>query len=141
MYLEMYISCYKVRNSPNLQINCEAPSLTAETDSKFSRLLRLIVKTLKEYPLNSLFSASSTSETPKKLKHQVSHDAAPAGGRVKKGRKTTEEEEGEIVSDPSDSESRRGEKRSRRYSYISNPEVEEKTSPVEPKEKGILDNI
>ena len=33
MYLEMYISCYKVRNSPNLQINCEAPSLTAETDS------------------------------------------------------------------------------------------------------------
>lgn len=98
-------------------------------------------KTLKKYPLNSLFSASSTSETPKKLKHQVSHDAAPAGGRVKKGRKTTEEEEGEIVSDPSDSESRRGEKRSRRYSSISNPEVEEKTSPVEPKEKGILGNI
>lgn len=91
--------------------------------------------------MNSLFSASSTSETPKKLKRQVSHDAAPAGGRVKKGRKTTEEEEGEIVSDPSDSESRRGEKRSRRYSSISNPEVEEKTSPVEPKEKGILGNI
>ena len=89
--------------------------------------------------MNFLFSASS-SGTPKKLKPQLSHDVGAAGVRVKKGRKTTEEEEGEIVSDPSDSESRRGEKRARRYSSISNPDVEEKTSPIESKEKGV-DNI
>ena len=70
-----------------------------------------------------------------KLKPQLSHEVDPVGFRVK-GRKATEEEEGEIVSDPSDSESRRGEKRSRRYSTISNPDVEEKTSPVESTEKG-----
>lgn len=86
----------------------------------------------------SLSPPSSTSGTPKKLKPQVSHEVGPAGFRVKKGRKATEEEEGEIVSDPSDSESRRGEKRLRRYSSISNPEVEEKTSPVESKEKGAI---
>ena len=89
--------------------------------------------------MNLLFPASSTSGTPKKLKPQLSHEVGPAGIRVKKGRKTTEEEEGEIVSDQSDSESRRGEKRSRRYSSISNPDLEEKTSPVELKEKGIDD--
>lgn len=89
--------------------------------------------------MNLLFPASSTSGTPKKLKPQISHEVGPPGIRVKKGRKTTEEEEGEIVSDPSDSESRRGEKRSRRYSSISNPDVEEKTSPVESKEKGMDD--
>ena len=85
-----------------------------------------------------LFPASSTSGTPKKLKPQLSHEVGVAGIRVKKGRKATEEEEGEIVSDQSDSESRRGEKRSRRYSFISNPDVEEKTSPVESKEKGTV---
>ena len=73
-----------------------------------------------------------------KLKPQLSHEVGPAGFQVK-GRKATEEEEGEIVSDPSDSESRRGEKRSRRYSTISNPDVEEKTSPVESTEKGTGD--
>lgn len=52
------------------------------------------------------------------------------------GRKTTEEEEGEIVSDPSDSEGRRGEKRSRRYSSISNPDVEEKPKAEDLKGKG-----
>lgn len=84
------------------------------------------------------FPASSTSGIPKKLKSQLSHEVGLAGFRVKKGRKATEEEEGEIVSDPSDSESRRGEKRSRRYSSISNPDVEEKTSPVESTEKGAV---
>lgn len=88
---------------------------------------------------NLFFPASSTSGTPKKLKPQLSHEVGLAGFRVKKGRKATEEEEGEIVSDPSDSESRRGEKRSRRYSSISNPDVEEKTSPVESTEKGVYD--
>ena len=85
-----------------------------------------------------LFLASSTSETPKKVKPQLSHDVGPVGIRVKKGRKTTEEEEGEIVSDPSDSESRRGEKRARRYSSISNPDAEsEKPKYEESKERGM----
>lgn len=73
------------------------------------------------------------------MKPQLSHDHDGAAGiRVKKGRKATEEEEGEIVSDPSDSESRRGEKRSRRYSSISNPDVEEKPKSVELREKGTV---
>ena len=57
---------------------------------------------------------SSTSGTPSKGKSQPSQDDEPAG-RVRRGRKTTEEEEGEIVSDPSDTESKRADKR-RRYS-------------------------
>lgn len=77
----------------------------------------------------SLSSASSPSRTPKKLK-QPSYDGGTSGVQVNRRRKT-EEEEGEIVSDPSDSESRRSESRSRRYSSISNPEVEEKHEAAE----------
>ena len=58
---------------------------------------------------------SSTSGTPNKVKGQSSYDDEPAGTRVRRGQKTTEEEEGEIVSDVSDSESKGGDK-GRRYS-------------------------
>ena len=78
-------------------------------------------------------SASSPSRTPKKLK-QPSYDGGTSGVQVNRRRKT-EEEEGEIVSDPSDSESRRSESRSRRYSSISNPEVEEKHEAAEQRGK------
>lgn len=50
---------------------------------------------------------SSTSDTPSKVKRQLSQDVEPAG-RVRRGRKTTEEEEGEIVSDASDTDTKRG---------------------------------
>ncbi|KAL9971255.1 hypothetical protein ACROYT_G023761 [Oculina patagonica] len=96
-----------------------------------------IIYQLSPEPL-SLSPPSSTSGTPKKVKPQLSHDDGPVGIRVKKGRKTTEEEEGEIVSDPSDSESRRGEKRARRYSSISNPDAEENPKSIESKEKGAV---
>ncbi|PFX20450.1 Cyclin-dependent kinase 11B [Stylophora pistillata] len=84
----------------------------------------------------SLSSASSPSRTPKKLKQPSHHDGATSGVQVNRRRKT-EEEEGEIVSDPSDSESRRGENRSRRYSLISNPDVDEKIEAAEPRDKDI----
>lgn len=80
-------------------------------------------------------SASSPSRTPKKLKQPSYHDSGTSGVQVNRRRKT-EEEEGEIVSDPSDSESRRSESRSRRYSSISNPEVEEKHDAAEQRGKG-----
>lgn len=80
-------------------------------------------------------SASSPSRTPKKLKQPSYHDGGTSGIQVNRRRKT-EEEEGEIVSDPSDSESRRSESRSRRYSSISNPEVEEKHDATEQRGKG-----
>lgn len=80
-------------------------------------------------------SASSPSRTPKKLKQPSYHDGGTSGVQVNRRRKT-EEEEGEIVSDPSDSESRRSESRSRRYSSISNPEVEEKHEAAEQIGKG-----
>lgn len=79
-------------------------------------------------------SASSPSRTPKKLKQPSYHDGGTSGVQVNRRRKT-EEEEGEIVSDPSDSESRRSESRSRRYSSISNPEVEEKHEAAEQRGK------
>ncbi|CAH3135452.1 unnamed protein product [Pocillopora meandrina] len=82
----------------------------------------------------SLSSASSPSRTPKKLKQPSYHDGGTSGVQVNRRRKT-EEEEGEIVSDPSDSESRRSESRSRRYSSISNPEVEEKHEATEQRGK------
>lgn len=84
----------------------------------------------------SLSSASSPSRTPKKLKQPSHHEGATSGVQVNRRRKT-EEEEGEIVSDPSDSESRRGENRSRRYSLISNPDVDEKIEAAEPRDKDI----
>ena len=87
-----------------------------------------------------LFLASSC-ETPKKVRPPLPHEDEPAGLRAKKGRKKTEEEEGEIVSDLSDSENRRSEKRSRRYSSISNPDTEEKPKPVESKERGKDDDM
>lgn len=55
----------------------------------------------------SLSPMSSTSDTPSKVKRQLSQDVEPAG-RVRRGRKTTEEEEGEIVSDASDTDTKRG---------------------------------
>ena len=64
------------------------------------------------YNLLCFYLVSSTSGTPSKVKSQPSQDVEPAG-RVRRGRKTTEEEEGEIVSDASDTEAKRGGKRRR----------------------------
>ena len=70
------------------------------------------------------FTASSTNGTPIKAKGQMSQDDEPAGLRIRQGRKTTEEEEGEIVSDLSDSESKKVEKR-RRHSSSKSHDTEE----------------
>ena len=70
------------------------------------------------------FTASSTNGTPIKAKGQISQDDEPAGLRIRQGRKTTEEEEGEIVSDLSDSESKKVEKR-RRHSSSKSHDTEE----------------
>ena len=71
-----------------------------------------------------LFTASSTNGTPIKAKGQMSQDDEPAGLRIRQGRKTTEEEEGEIFSDLSDSESKKVEKR-RRHSSSKSHDTEE----------------
>ncbi|XP_068753616.1 cyclin-dependent kinase 11B-like [Montipora capricornis] len=73
-----------------------------------------IIYQLSPEPL-SLSPTSSTSDTPGKLKGQLCQDVVGPAGRVKGGRKTREEEEGEIFSDLSDAESK-GDDKLRRHS-------------------------